>query len=582
MPEDIDIAEDIFGKDVPALNGKSTCSKPPSVRQDIVEIPSELLEKHQDLELCIDTMHINGVPFLTSINRSIKYRSVVPLKGKSHDNYYAAIDDILRCYNKADFQMTAIHCDPEFAELLKPLEDDQGIHLIATNTDDHVPEAERNIWMLKEHIRASFYVLPYKKIPKLMIQYMATRVADQLNYFPVKGGVSSYYSPRMILKRSNLDFVKHCKVPFGAYVQACNEPKPYNSNKPRTIGAIYLQPLDVPQGGHELMDLQSGRRITRRHVTKIPVTEHVIATVEARASKEGFTTLKFTTKQGKQIPDADWIAGVDYQDNTDSDSDEEYEEDRDSDTDSNSDEEEEENQIDQGKLDDITREPADTNPTNIPEQQQEPAEAEPANIEQPVAVSNNEDPAEASEPESMMSPHHTRSGRSFMSTDKKVTFAAPIPKKLEHCHNLITQVSPNPDEDVEYHTSLANVIARTMVYINHMVREKGASFAQQYILQKGLKIFGKRGHDAAIKEMDQLHRQHCFTPCSIKEMTPEEHRKAMEALLLLTEKRNKTVKGRMVYNGKPSREWIGKEDSASPTAALESILITAVIDAKER
>ena len=65
-------------------------------------------------------------------------------------------------------------------------------------------------------------------------------------------------------------------------------------------------------------------------------------------------------------------------------------------------------------------------------------------------------------------------------------------------------------------------------------------------------------------------------------MTPEEHRKAMEALLLLTEKRNKTVKGRMVYNGKPSREWIGKEDSASPTAALESILITAVIDAKER
>ena len=51
---------------------------------------------------------------------------------------------------------------------------------------------------------------------------------------------------------------------------------------------------------------------------------------------------------------------------------------------------------------------------------------------------------------------------------------------------------------------------------------------------------------------------------------------------MLTEKRNKTVKGRMVYNGKPSREWIGKEDSASPTAALESILITAVIDAKER
>ena len=95
MPQDIDIAEDIFGKDVPALKGKSTRSRPPSVRQDIVEIPSELLEKHQDLELCIDTMHINGVPFLTAIDRSIKYRSVIPLKSKSNNDYYAAINDIL-------------------------------------------------------------------------------------------------------------------------------------------------------------------------------------------------------------------------------------------------------------------------------------------------------------------------------------------------------------------------------------------------------------------------------------------------------------------------------------------------------
>jgi hypothetical protein len=35
----------------------------------------------------------------------------------------------------------------------------------------------------------------------------------------------------------------------------------------------------------------------------------------------------------------------------------------------------------------------------------------------------------------------------------------------------------------------------------------------------------------------------------------------------------------MVYNGKPTREWLSREDSASPTAALESIMLTAVIDA---
>ncbi len=35
----------------------------------------------------------------------------------------------------------------------------------------------------------------------------------------------------------------------------------------------------------------------------------------------------------------------------------------------------------------------------------------------------------------------------------------------------------------------------------------------------------------------------------------------------------------MVYNGKPTREWLSKEDSASPT--LQRIFLTTIIDAKE-
>jgi hypothetical protein len=51
--------------------------------------------------------------------------------------------------------------------------------------------------------------------------------------------------------------------------------------------------------------------------------------------------------------------------------------------------------------------------------------------------------------------------------------------------------------------------------------------------------------------------------------------------MLLGEKRDGTIKGRMVYNGKPTGECLSREDSASPTAALESIMVTAVIDAHE-
>jgi hypothetical protein len=64
-------------------------------------------------------------------------------------------------------------------------------------------------------------------------------------------------------------------------------------------------------------------------------------------------------------------------------------------------------------------------------------------------------------------------------------------------------------------------------------------------------------------------------------MTQIERRKVQQALMFLGEKRDGTVKGRMVYNGKPTREWLSSEDSTSPTAALKSIMLTAAINAHE-
>jgi hypothetical protein len=73
-----------------------------------------------------------------------------------------------------------------------------------------------------------------------------------------------------------------------------------------------------------------------------------------------------------------------------------------------------------------------------------------------------------------------------------------------------------------------------------------------------------------------------FAPMKVKEMKPSKRKKAQMALMFLTEKRDKSVKGRMVYNRKPTREWLSQEDAASPTGALESIRITGVIKAKEQ
>ena len=55
-------------------------------------------------------------------------------------------------------------------------------------------------------------------------------------------------------------------------------------------------------------------------------------------------------------------------------------------------------------------------------------------------------------------------------------------------------------------------------------------------------------------------------------------------MMLLMEKNNaeKTVKGHLLYNGSRTRDWVTREEAASPTVAMESISLTSVINTKEQ
>jgi hypothetical protein len=139
---------------------------------------------------------------------------------------------------------------------------------------------------------------------------------------------------------------------------------------------------------------------------------------------------------------------------------------------------------------------------------------------------------------------------------KKVSFAKDKLRQLEYCHNLVAQVKPDEEMNIEYGSNEAMLIARFIQDITMNVNEQGASFAQQYMLQKGLKVFGNKGHKASMKEINQLHKRTCFAPLKVKDMKHSERKKAQMALMFLTEKRDKSVKGRMVYNGKPTGEWL--------------------------
>jgi hypothetical protein len=77
--EDIEIAERIFGPDIGSLKGKTTRHRPAPVINDYVEVPQELLDNHHNIILCIDTIKINNIPFLTTVSRNLQYRTAQPI-----------------------------------------------------------------------------------------------------------------------------------------------------------------------------------------------------------------------------------------------------------------------------------------------------------------------------------------------------------------------------------------------------------------------------------------------------------------------------------------------------------------------
>jgi hypothetical protein len=103
----------------------------------------------------------------------------------------------------------------------------------------------------------------------------------------------------------------------------------------------------------------------------------------------------------------------------------------------------------------------------------------------------------------------------------------------------------------------------------------------QYSMKTGMKHFKERSEEAVSKELSQLHFRDTFEPINPKELNDQERKEVLESHLFLKEKRDETIKGRMVAGGNKQRAMIEKQGASSPTAALESVLLTAVIDAKE-
>ncbi len=83
---------------------------------------------------------------------------------------FDALESICSYYLQQGFQIVFIKGDGEFALLEAWMVMVYGApKLNLASTNEHVPEIERKIWVIKERVRAVIYSIPFNSLPTWML-----------------------------------------------------------------------------------------------------------------------------------------------------------------------------------------------------------------------------------------------------------------------------------------------------------------------------------------------------------------------------------------------------------------------------
>ena len=599
--QDIQAAEDIFGPDLGSIKGKTVRRSPRLVRTAPVSVPSDVMSRYRKITLAVDIMYVDKIPFLVTLSRNIRFGTVEVLADRKQHTIVRAIKNVQALYVPRGFTVETALMDGEFVALRGDLAE-LGITINETAADEHVGDIERYIRTIKERTRSTYNTLPFNKMPARMVAEMVKASVFWLNAFPHDLGISRTESPRAIVTGQRIDFNLHCKYEFGEYVQTHEQHD--NTMATRTVGALALRPTGNAQGGHYFFSLSTGRVINRSHATRLPMPAEVIDRVHVLARRQQGTII-FRNRDGTGIDDDDNDNIAD--DNGDDDDSTYHPGDDDSDDDSGGDDTDgdetdydgdDPDQDDRDVLDDDTdADPAaGVNGPNDADEAHQNANNPP---EFPSIVSDHS--ADDDESTGVLPPIPESTGVPPTDSDLD-TASEPAAPESDDSESL----TENNDEDNTESTGVAtnhedrernieeemnerygergnryNLRPRRERQYGHLHTTTAMFQTSQMTMKKGLKMFGKQGEEAVKKELQQLHERAVIKPIAAPMMTRDEKRKSLQYLMFLKRKRCGKIKARGCADGRPQRLYTAKEDSTSPTVAIESVFLTSVIDALE-
>ena len=115
--DDVKAAEVIWGRSVIKMKGNTVQRGGKHKKQSIVEIPSELIKVHQDVELAIDCFFVNKHVFFTTFSTRVCFITVTHLANRTKEVIWTALSATYKMYFLHGFCVVVIRGDQEFAPI---------------------------------------------------------------------------------------------------------------------------------------------------------------------------------------------------------------------------------------------------------------------------------------------------------------------------------------------------------------------------------------------------------------------------------------------------------------------------------
>ena len=551
-------------------------------------------------------MFVNKIPFLVTVSRALRFGTTERLITRRADVVGKGLRHVITLYRQRGFRVQECHGDGEFESLRADLAD-LGTQLNVTAEDEHVPEVERYIRTLKERARSAYNVVPFTRMPGMMIVELVHASNYWLNMFPANDGVSAILSPRRIMTGQNCDYLLHGRLQFGQYAQVHESHD--NTMSTRTSGAIALRPTGNAQGGYFFMSLATGKRLNRSAWTALPMPAEVIERVHelARRNPAGGDVV-FGWRDGTEILDVegdeDDLHDDDYVPSDDED-----------DASQNADDESYDGSDGGGSEDDANGEHDNNADDGDPDDDEDDLDDPPPGPQDPAADSAAEDSAaedsaaeetddggdesgeDSDEEGSVGAPEGVAPAPAEMALPEGVPPAEmALPEGVAEAMNqkygprgrsgLRARKPPRSSSRIKVPQSAAhhalNALIAHEVHSMHGMPWLEHVALTQYNLRRGLKAFGQAAVDAVVSELKQLHDRRTMHPIHAGALSLADKRRALGYLMFVKEKRCGTIKGRGCADGRKQRVYKTKQETSSPTVRTESLLLSCVIDAKER